>query len=199
MPVCERKGDQHCTHLRKQLRAQTRSQGGTHVSPAVVPGVDGKGPHVLGAPGVGAVLAARGGGGVDEVPGVRSEEAGHVLAAGLVPGGVERHQLGGRALDGDVPDDGGQEAAEEVVEGVEPVDPVPPEGLHGLVRHDDAAEGDEAGADQERVHDGGEVLVWRVGRDGLADGRVEEFVDCVGSRACQWESSTGLKSEVPSV
>lgn len=60
---------------------------------------------------------------------------------------------------------------------VEVVEPVLPEGLHGRVGHDDAAEGDEAAADEERVGDGGEVLVGRVRGDGLADGGVEEFVD----------------------
>lgn len=60
---------------------------------------------------------------------------------------------------------------------VEIVEPILPEGLHSRVRHNDAAERDEAAADEERIGDGGEVLVGRVRGDGLADGGIEEFVD----------------------
>lgn len=63
------------------------------------------------------------------------------------------------------------------MEGVQVVEPVLPESRHGRVGHDDAAEGDQAAADEERVGDGGEVFVGRVSGDGLAQGGVEEFVD----------------------
>lgn len=44
-----------------------------------------------------------------------------------------------------------------------------PEDGHGVVWHYYAAEADQTSADNHRVHDCGEVFIWCVGCDGLAD------------------------------
>lgn len=150
---------------------------GAYISPSVVLLLEVESPSVIRARIVGAVEAVRRRTRILHVPGVRAQEVSHVRPARLAARRIEARELLGVAFDVDVPDDGAEEAADEVVEGVEVVEPVAPEGLHGVVGDDDAAEGDEARADEERVHDCGEVLVGGVGGDGLADGGVEELVD----------------------
>ena len=120
----------------------------TYISPSIVLLIQIKHLRVIRARLVRAVLARSRCIGILNIARVGREKVCHVPAAGLAHGGVKRGKLLGRALDLDVPNDCAQEAADEVVEGVEVVEPVFPEGLHGRVRHDDAAEGDQAAADE---------------------------------------------------
>lgn len=107
-----------------------------------------------------------------------SKEARHVLPAGAITRQRDVRQLAFLAGDDDVPRDGRDQGADEVVEGVEVVEPVAPEGLHLAVGNENTVEEDEAGANEDRVGEGGEEFVGGVGCDGLADGGVEELVDC---------------------
>lgn len=149
----------------------------THISPSVVLLIQIKPLRILAARRVGAVLARRRRIRILHIPSIGPEKIGHVLATGLAQGRAERGELVGLALHLDVPEQGAKEAADKICEWVEVVEPVLPEGGHGRVGCDDAAEGDEAAAEEQRVGDGREVLVRRVRCDGLAHGRVEEFVD----------------------
>lgn len=144
----------------------------TYISPRVVLLLEVKRPCVIRSRIIRAVQAIRRRTRILHIPRIRTQEISHILPAGLPAGRIKARELLGVALDVDVPEDGSEEAANEVVEGVKVVEPVAPEGLHCVVGNDDAAEGDEARAEEERVHDGGEVLVGGVGGDGLADGGV---------------------------
>jgi len=149
----------------------------TYISPAIVLSIDVEPLRILGARLVRAILAPGESISILDIPRIRPQKPAHVRRAGLPRGRVKDGELARLALDLHVPEDGAEQTADEVVEGVEVVEPVAPEGLHGRVGHDDAAEGDEAAPDEERVRDGREVLVGRVGGDGLAHGGVEEFID----------------------
>lgn len=63
------------------------------------------------------------------------------------------------------------------MERVKVVEPVLPERLHGVVGDYNTTEGYHSCADEDGVHDCGEVLVWCVCCDGLSDGGVQELVD----------------------
>lgn len=149
----------------------------TYVSPAVVLLTKVESLCILRTRGISAVVTAPSGVGASHIPSIGAQKVCHVFTTRLTIWHVEAGKLFRATLDLDVPDDGTHETAKEVVEGVEVVEPVLPERLHGVVGDYHTAEGYHSCTDEDGVHDCGEVLVWCVCCDGLADGGVQEFVD----------------------
>jgi hypothetical protein len=149
----------------------------THISPSVIFLFEIERLRIIGTSRVRTVLTAASRVGIRHISRVGRQEVGHVLATRLPVRDTKRSELRLFSIDLDVPDDGTQKTTEQIGEWVKVVEPVLPEGLHRLVRHDDAAERDHAGTDQNRVHDGCKVLVGSIRRDCLADGSIQELVN----------------------
>lgn len=144
-------------------------QGYTYISPRVVLLLQVKGLRIVRAHRVLAERASVGGIRVQEVARLLGDKLGHVLTTRLSGRGVELNKLRRLTLHLDIPEHFTQQTTHQVGEGVQVVHPIPPEGGDTIVGHNDTTESDHTRADEDGVHDGGEVLVGSVGRDGLSD------------------------------
>lgn len=158
------------------IRTDTEQCGDSNVSPPVTFLIKVQSLRIVGSSCVRAVFAARWAHRINHVPCVLSQELAHIFPAGTVCRQRNSRKFILSAMHLNVPYNFRQETSNKVGEWVEPVDPKAPERWDLRIWHDDAAEGDQTGADYYGVQERREVLVGRVSGDGLADGGVEKLI-----------------------